>query len=216
MTMPFTTLFFDLDDTLYPSNSGLWNAIRDRMSRYMVERLSLPQEEVPQIRKAYFETYGTTLRGLQRHHKVDTDEFLAYVHDLPLKEYIKANTDVREVLLSLPQVKWVFTNADDRHAHRVLAELALTEIFTGIIDIRATRFACKPEIAAYENALRIAGETNPKSCVLLDDAPRNLIPAKNMGFFTVLVSKDPPDTSADIGISSILDLPAAFPELWET
>lgn len=215
MAMPFTTLFFDLDDTLYPSNSGLWSTIRDRMSRFMVERLHLPPEEVPTLRRTYYETYGTTLRGLQHHHGVNADDFLAYVHDIPLGEYIKPDGRVRELLLSLPQAKWIFTNADDRHAQRVLAELELTGIFTGIIDIRASRFACKPEIAAYENALRIAGETNPGACVLLDDATRNLIPAKNLGIFTVLVSKDPPDSSADMCVPSLLDLPAALPELWE-
>ena len=46
----------------------------------------LPVEEVDILRRNYFEQYGTTLRGLQIHHQVDTDEYLAYVHDLPLEK----------------------------------------------------------------------------------------------------------------------------------
>ena len=48
--MRFTTLFFDLDDTLYPSKTGLWPAIKDRMNQYMIERLGIPEPDVPFLR----------------------------------------------------------------------------------------------------------------------------------------------------------------------
>ncbi len=39
-------------------------------------------------------TYGTTLKGLQIHNKVDTDEYLAYVHNVPLENlYQTQSTD---------------------------------------------------------------------------------------------------------------------------
>jgi putative hydrolase of the HAD superfamily len=212
--MPYTTLFFDLDDTLYPSTSGLWEAIRDRMSRYMWERMCLPKEEVPQLRKHYFETYGTTLRGLQIHHGVDVDDYLAYVHDLPLGSFIHSNPGLKLVIKSLPQRKWIFTNADEQHARRVLNELDLADSFCGIIDIRAIQFACKPEVVAYQRALALAGEGEPVSCVLLDDSPRNLAPARDLGFFTILVGTNTPSPAASLSLASLVDLPTAMPELW--
>jgi putative hydrolase of the HAD superfamily len=212
--MPFSTIFFDLDDTLYPSSSGLWDAIRERMGRYMWERLNLPKEDVPAIRKHYFETYGTTLRGLQIHHGVDVDDYLAYVHDLPLPTFLHADPVLKEMINSLPQRKWIFTNADDMHARRVLAELELSDYFCGIIDIRAIQFACKPEMVAYQRAMALAGELEPSKCVLLDDSPRNLAPARNLGFFTILVGTDRPDPSASLSLASIIDLPSEMPNLW--
>src|SRR5688572_6973279 len=80
--MRFTTIFFDLDDTLYPSSAGLWKNIKERIGIYMYERMHIPQEEVPTLREKYLLEYGTTMRGLQAHHKIDTEDFLAYVHDL--------------------------------------------------------------------------------------------------------------------------------------
>jgi putative hydrolase of the HAD superfamily len=74
--MQFSTVFFDLDDTLYPSTNGLWEAIRERMNRYMGEILNLPSDKIPDLRRHYFITYGTTLRGLQYHHNVDAEDFL--------------------------------------------------------------------------------------------------------------------------------------------
>jgi putative hydrolase of the HAD superfamily len=212
--MAYTTLFFDLDDTLYPSTSGLWEAIRERMGRYMYERLNLPESEVPRLRKYYFETYGTTLRGLQIHHHVNADDYLSYVHDLNLHSFIKTNPSLRELIKSLPQFKWIFTNADDQHARRVLAELDLSDCFSGIIDIRAMKFACKPEIIAYQRAMAIAGVVEPSDCVLLDDSPRNLTTARELGFFTILVGTNKPDPAASLSVVSLLDLPSADPELW--
>ncbi len=55
---------------------------------------------------------GTTMRGLQIHHQIDTDDYLAYVHDLPLHDYLYPNPQLRSLLTSLPQRRWIFTNAD--------------------------------------------------------------------------------------------------------
>ncbi len=213
--MPYTTLFFDLDDTLYPSTTGLWDAIRERMGRYMWERLGIPRDDVPRLRRQYFETYGTTLRGLQIHHGVDADEYLAYVHDLPLNAYIHPDPVLKKMVKSLPQNKWIFTNADDTHARRVLAELDLADCFCGIIDLRAIQFACKPEIVAYQRAMALAGVLEPSDCVLMDDSPRNLATARELGFFTILVGTGNIDSSACLSLPSLVDLPAAMPELWD-
>ncbi len=219
--MSYTTLFFDLDDTLYPATTGLWPAIRDRMSEYMVERLGLPMEEVIPLRRHYFETYGTTLRGLQKHFQVDADEYLAYVHDLPLERYIQPNASLVAILESLPQRKWVFTNADDAHARRVLMALGLAGCFHGIADVRALHFYCKPEKEAYQRALLLAGEAEANHCVLFDDSPRNLVPAADMGFTTVLVAINEPAVQAasdrpgiNYVIPSLTCLPQALPQLW--
>jgi putative hydrolase of the HAD superfamily len=213
--MAFTTLFFDLDETLYPKGSGLWEAIRVRMSGYMMQRLDLPYDEVEILRRKYFEQYGTTLRGLQIHHQVDADEYLAYVHDLPLANYLEPAPQLHELLTSLPQRKWIFTNADAAHARRVLAELGLAACFDGIADIRAMDFVCKPEVEAYYKALAQAGAPDPVECVLLDDSPRNLAPALALGFTTVLVGTEAPHLAASVVLPSLMALPRGLPELWQ-
>lgn len=213
--MRHTTVFFDLDDTLYPAEAGLWLAIRNRMSLYMIERMGLPPQQVEAMRKSYLETYGTTLRGLQHNFQIDTNEYLAYVHDLPLHEFIHPDPFVRQMLLSMPQKRWIFTNADSLHAQRVLATLKLEGCFEGIIDVRAMDFLNKPDPLAYRRALEIAGVDNPHDCVLLDDAARNLGPAREMGFTTVLVNPDFENNSAQYHICSIRDLPGVMPELWQ-
>jgi pyrimidine 5'-nucleotidase len=212
--MEFSVLFFDLDDTLYSRTNGLWEAIRGRMTDFMQERLGFPPDEIPDLRRNYFEQYGTTLRGLQINHSVDSDEYLAYVHDLPLEEFISPNPNLHNLLFSLPQQKWIFTNADEDHAKRVLGALGLTDCFTGIIDVRALGFLCKPEKKAYQHALSLANGANPGHSVFLDDSPRNLEPAHQIGFTTVLVGTSKSHPVADYSVDNLIDLPEVFPQLW--
>ncbi len=212
--MTYRTLFFDLDDTLYPSNSGLWLAIRKCMNDYM-KRLGLPEEDIPRLRQSYLERYGTTLRGLQQDFHIDVDEYLDFVHNLPLNDYLQADPALRTLLLSLPQSRWIFTNSDKTHAQRVLGVLQIADCFDGIIDIRALDFICKPDLEAYRRAVALAGSPLTQECIIFDDAPRNLVPAKQLGFTTVLVAADPIPGSADFTISSLHQLRQSCPQLWQ-
>ena len=212
--MPISTLFFDLDDTLYESGNGLWSAIRDRMGEYMAERLGLPRDEIPALRRQYFETYGTTLRGLQKHYQVDADDYLAYVHDVPLDAYLHQDERLRELLLSLPQHRWIFTNADSHHAARVLQKIGVSDCFEGIIDVRAIGFACKPEREAYLRAMALANESDPRNCVLLDDSPVNLAGAHELGMITILVGQNGSHPAATFALPNLSKLREVMPQLW--
>ena len=194
--MRFTTLFFDLDDTLYPSSTGLWNAIRDRMQLYMLERMGIPEEDVPVLREQYFKMYGTTLRGLQARHNVDVQDYLAFVHDLPLQEYLTPNPLQREVLASLPSRKLIFTNADVPHARRVLAALQLDDLFDTIVDVNAVAPYCKPMPESFAIAQELANEPDPRKCVVIDDLPRTTRAALEVGMASLLYGTDEPTTEA--------------------
>jgi pyrimidine 5'-nucleotidase len=166
--MRFTTIFFDLDDTLYPSHVGLWSAIKERMNVYMRERLSIPEKDIPALREKYYLTYGTTMRGLQKHHDIDTQDFLAYVHDLPLAEYLSPDMNQRAVLAALAPRRVIFTNADISHAHRVLTALNLRDLFRTIVDVNAIAPYCKPMHESFKIAPRAprASRACSASCIM--------------------------------------------------
>jgi pyrimidine 5'-nucleotidase len=184
--MRFTTIFFDLDDTLYPSNAGLWQAIKNRMNDYMRERMNIPADEIPALREKYYLQYGTTLHGLQKHHQIDVDDYLAYVHDLPLGNYLTPNPGQRSVIASLPTRNLIFTNADSSHADRVLAALNLRDLFSTIVDVNTVAPYCKPMPESFKIAMKAAGETDPSRCVMIDDLPRTTRAAKSAGMFSIL------------------------------
>jgi putative hydrolase of the HAD superfamily len=195
--MRFTTIFFDLDDTLYPPDTGLWQTIKERMNLYMRDHMDIPEDEIPKLREKYFLEYGTTMRGLQANHDIDSDEFLAFVHDIPLKDYLTPNPILRSVIASLPTRNLIFTNADIHHARRVLTMLELDDLFDTIVDVNAVAPYCKPMPKSFEIAMKIAGESEPSKCVMIDDIRRTTRAAKDSGLFSVLYHDSFADGDAD-------------------
>ena len=208
-----SALFIDLDGTIYPNNNGLWDAIARRMNIYMQEVLDLPIDEIPGLRESYYRQYGTTLRGLQTHHQVNSEEFLAFVHDIPMLDFLAPDARLTEMLAELSYPKWILTNSDRAHSQRVLAALGVQQFFRGIIDITAMNFHNKPEPEAFEVALKMAGDPPPKRCVFVDDIPRNLVPAKALGMYTILVGADHGTPEIDVQIPDIYALPAAVAQI---
>jgi putative hydrolase of the HAD superfamily len=205
-----TRIFFDLDDTLYPPETGLWNEIALRINRYLIERVGIPAAEVEPLRRRYFTTYGTTFNGLRREHRIDPQDYFLFVHDIPLAERLAPDPRLRWILEGIPQKKFIFSNADRAYILRVLSRLNIADLFDGIIDVFATRFLCKPTEGAYPAALRMAGSTSAEGCMLVDDLVRNLLPARTQGWKTVLVHHRGPDGSADHQIDTLYDLPGVL------
>jgi pyrimidine 5'-nucleotidase len=212
--MNLSTIFFDLDSTLYPESNGLWQAIRERIDLYMHERMGLPFEQIPTIRHEYFQHYGTTLRGLEAHYGVDQHEYLNFVHDLPLADYLEPDLKLRQMLLSIPRRRWILTNSDIDHVTRVLNILAISDCFEGTVDIFSLNPYCKPQREAFQRALEIVGVADAKECAFLDDSPSNLLTASELGFYTILVGTDGDSHPADLSLKNLLDLPKYAPILW--
>lgn len=214
--MDCTTLLIDLDETVYPASCGVWEAIAQRMEQYLHHKMGYPHEEISGLRRSLFEQYGTTLRGLQTTRHVDTEEYLAYVHDIPLTELLQPDPGLRDVLMRYHQRKIIFTNADRNHAMRVLTRLNLQDCFDGIIDIHDIDPYCKPMPEAFQIALRLSGETDPACCAFLDDSPRNLISANAAGMYTIQVGAPKPGvhhppSGAHAHIARLADLPSIIP-----
>lgn len=206
-------LVFDCDDTLYPRHSGLMQAISERISRYMIERMGMDPEIVPRLRRAYWEQYGTTSRGLQAVYGLDVDEYMRYVHDLPLDRYIGPDPALDAALEALPQRKVIFTNATAEHARAVLDVVGVGHHFQGIYDAFFLHNEGKPAPGGYRRLLDALG-VQGESCLFAEDSARNLRPAKELGMVTVLV--DPPDgdlDGADFVIERIADIGRVMEQL---
>lgn len=205
--MSFSTFFFDLDETLYPSSSGLWVAIRERIDRYLSERMGFSQDQLATVREKYFREYGTTLRGLQANYAINTDDYLAFVHDIPVASYLRPDPEVRAALESIPGRKFVFTNADSAHASRVIQATGLDGLWDGIIDVHTIAPYCKPMTESFQLALQAAGKPKVHTCALLDDQPRITRAARSLGIFTVLVGREDPGFDADEALLNLAGLP---------
>jgi putative hydrolase of the HAD superfamily len=186
----FRFLIFDLDETLYPRNAGLMQEIGVRINRYLIENLHLPQDQANELRKRYYNQHGTALRGLVvERPDVDPEDYLRFVHDIRLADYIAPDPALAEMLRSIPLTKVIFTNATVEHAQNVLNILGIADQFADIIDVRRVEYVSKPNAGAYERLLNILQATGAE-CILIEDSVRNLLPGKALGMTTILVDSD--------------------------
>lgn len=195
-------ILFDLDDTLYTSDTGLFKELGSRLVDWVARQLHISLEESAALRREYFVNYGTMMRGLLLHHaEVDIDAYLDYVHDIDVSRYIAPNPALDGMLSRLDVGKAVFTNSVEDWAERILRQLDVRRHFTHIIDVRAVDYQSKPHPHAFERALEILGAP-ASACVMVDDQVSYLRGAATAGMRTVLVQ--PGATIVD-GIDDAVD-----------
>lgn len=202
--MTLQAALFDLDNTLYPASSGLMVQIDRRIGEFVQTHLSLDEPAAFSLRKHYYQTYGTTLRGLQLHHEhIPADLYLEFVHSIAVDEYLRPDEALSAQLAALPLRKIIFTNSPREHAERVLDCLGIAQHFEAIFDLRYFAFVAKPGQAAYQLVLDELG-LDGAAAVMLEDSLANLPPAKALGMTTVLVDESQTvQTGADLIVPTI-------------
>jgi len=203
---------FDLDNTLYPPENGLFGAVDARINEFLALHLGVSGPAADELRRRYHDQYGITLVGLMEEHGTEPHHYLDFVHGVAVGEYLGPDPELRKMIGGLPGRRSIFTNGSRRHALAVIAALGLAGLFEEIFDIVSLGFLPKPDPATYRTVLERLG-VEPQRAILLDDLERNLAPAGEMGIRTVLVGPPAPASSADFSIRTIQDLPTILPQL---
>ena len=173
----------DLDDTLYPAESGLFPHVSRRITSRIATLLRLTEDEARVVQKRLWKTYGTSLRGLIVEHGIDPEPFLADVHDVDIESILKPDPALRDALALLPGARHVFTNASAEYARRILARLGVADRFARFFDIRHAEFRPKPDPHPYRRALE-ALACDGARVAMVDDSPQNLAAARRFGMWT--------------------------------
>ncbi|MCK4690827.1 MAG: pyrimidine 5'-nucleotidase [Desulfuromonadales bacterium] len=205
-------ILFDLDNTLYSPEKDLFSLIDVRINRYMEEIVVIAPAEVDGLRRRYWKDYGATLQGLIRHHAINPEDYLDYVHAVDVGSRLSVDADLRQALESLPLSSYVFTNGSRCHVDRVVTALGLSGLFADVFDIRIANYQPKPNPDPYQQVLdrlQLAGE----QCVMVEDQPQNLKTAKDFGMKTVLVGPELPATEQSSYIDAHLSRPAEIGSL---
>ena len=181
----FETWIFDLDNTLYPVSSNLFDQIDKRMCSYIAKFLNTSESEAHKVQKSYFQEHGTSLRGMMENHNMDPIPYLEYVHKIDLSAIIR-DDQMERALDKLPGRKIVFTNAAASYAEKVLERLGIAHHFEDIFDIVAANFIPKPAPIVYQRFVK-QYKIDSENSVMVEDILRNLKPAADMGMKTVWV-----------------------------
>ena len=214
--MGISFVLFDLDDTLYPAGAGLTQEIEGRMTRYVAEHLGMSYAAADALRRQYYEYYGSSIRGLFMHHAltIDPSDYLAFVHDLPVENYLSRNADLARWLECIRAKKAIFTNAPADYAERVLTALGVRNQFAHIFDIGFCRYFGKPNPLAYVRVQQ-ALHARADQLLMIDHRAANLAPARQLQWRTVWVRGDPSlqNGKADYTVDNLGQATQVFYEL---
>jgi putative hydrolase of the HAD superfamily len=176
---------FDLDHTLYPYEAQVMHRVSERMTDYVGRLLSLGYDDARTLQKQYLAEHGTTLAGLMAHHGIDPYHFMDEVHDVSL-DGLEADHELNHMIAALTGRKIVFTNADEKHALRMLNHLEMTPLFDGVFHLEHADMVPKPHPDTFAKMMA-AHDVSPACAIFFEDSPRNLKPAKDLGMVTVLI-----------------------------
>jgi putative hydrolase of the HAD superfamily len=189
------TWIFDLDNTLYPHSCNLFAEVEARMAAFICAEFGIDTAAAHALRRRYFQTYGTTLRGLMNENGIDPRRFLDYVHEIDVTP-VQPAPELKAALAALEGRKLVFTNADNRHAERVLERLGIADAFEAVFDIHAAEYLPKPTHSVYARFVaRFAIE--PRGAAMVEDIAPNLVPAHALGMTTAWIPGGPDWTRAE-------------------
>ena len=182
----FQNWIFDLDNTMYDIDLGLFKKISNRITDFIMSKYSLDIDQAKKIQKEYYLKYGLTLRGLIVEKKLEPEEFLDYVHDVEHPELEKNDQLISKIRI-LEGKKIIFTNATSKHAKKILKILELEHDFDQIIDIKDLEYIPKPDKRSYKKLLECLNlnKENLDKTIFFEDTVKNLIPAKELGITTV-------------------------------
>jgi len=102
---------FDLDNTLYSADSGMFDYLNKRINMYVSSKLKIDVSYVLQIRKRYIKEYCSTLLGLKNEFDIDPAEFLFYVHNIDVNMFLQKEEKLNDFILNLPGEKYIVTNS---------------------------------------------------------------------------------------------------------
>lgn len=181
-----TILVFDLDNTLYPYQSGLYAHINERMNRFIADRLHVDLSVVDQIRTGYIQQYGTTQEGLSREHGISSTEFLSYAHDIAIETYLRPNPVFQAFIQQLSHPKLIFSNSPSFAIQSILTYLQIDQVFCHTVSIESMSYEGKPNRSAFETLVRHLPDGADR-VVFFDDEPKNIDMGREFHFHSVLV-----------------------------
>ena len=243
---PQECVLLDLDDCLYHS-PAMSTAVCSNIKSYMTTFLDVPENEVDELCSRLYANHGTTLAGLVNAlgKTIDFDHWHEHVHygKLEYASYLRHDPFLVSLFKSMSPLvrKFIFTNADRKHAKICLSLLGIAECFQeediicfetlqvmarkaeGENGVLARKLAaggipkgsgvlCKPNPLAFEVVLDHV-QAQARSTVFFDDSVRNVASAHDLGIFSVLVRPGQVDARCSMHIQSIHTVPRELPWL---
>jgi putative hydrolase of the HAD superfamily len=183
---------FDMDDTLYPTETGIKSQITSRIRQFIQTTVGCSEEEARAMARGWYASHGSALQGLMAFHNVLPGHFLHEVYSNINLDGLTQTPGLSSVLdwldgKHIPKV--ILTNSPLFYAERVLGQIGVGGRFDRLVDIVEVGYQAKPCLYPYQYLLE-AISTAGQDCLMFEDSLENLGSAKKLGLKTILLSPE--------------------------
>lgn len=177
----YSLLIFDLDGTIYDSDNPISKVINYKIKKYIMKIGKLSDSEYINLEKNVPDLM-TALKKL----KINKSQFYKTIYEtIDYNKYFHKDFVLRNMLLNLKPIKIICTNSCKYHVKNVLFNLGINDLF---YEIYCTdEFPDKRKI--YELVLKKYKILPEQICVIGDNYEVDLLPAKQLGFKTIYISR---------------------------
>lgn len=188
---PVDNVIFDLDDTLYNFNTGIFYAMNGQVIKVFTEAMGISHESANKLQHDMYTEYGTNTRGIiKTKANVSLTKFLTTMHDVDLsvinkdERLVKNIEDIKESGKNV----YILSNAlHEPYIPKVLDRIGIPhKLFDGIMGSEDTHHLSKPR----EEPFKIMFDRfniNPERTLFVEDSHKNLETAKKFGMQTFLL-----------------------------
>lgn len=181
---------FDMDDTLYPTESGVKSQITARIRQFIQKIVGCSEENARAMARSWYRSHNSALQGLMDNYSIQPDLFMHEVYSGINLDGLAQTTGLSILLDWLEDKsirKVILTNSPLFYADRVLDQIGVNGRFERVVDIEEVGYQAKPGLYPYQyllNTIRAQGQ----ECAMFEDSLENLGTAKKLGLKTILLS----------------------------
>lgn len=191
-------VILDMDDCMYKKSLKIGDEFVSRLTEYCNDILKLRKEETDNILSMWNENEELVIKHLRDIHGVDEANekhipaLMDYVCSLENDNYdlIDTNSELKEQLKKFPKdIKlMIYTNTTHKRIGNIVGgRLGVLEYIDECYTTKEAGYLFKHNPKAFEKFFKTYSDIDPNKTVMVEDNPKYLKSAKQLGLKTVLV-----------------------------
>lgn len=182
---------FDINETLYFGDTSVKKKRRALLIDYLV-KMGYSDLQAYKKLESFSSLYGCIYKGMREELNIGEDKLVLLETSLnEIKEYVKEDTELRDLLIKLKGKKACLTNGRANQAKECLDQINILDCFDVIFhwDDTNENYVCKPKKEAYK-AVECYFNAESNQITFFDNLDVHVNGAKCVGWNGILVSEE--------------------------
>ncbi|TBU03973.1 putative haloacid dehalogenase-like hydrolase [Hamiltosporidium magnivora] len=182
---------FDIDSTLYSSETGIEKRIKDVIAN-LGKKIGLSKQEIQDLSQKYEKNHGEMVIEMMKNPNLTDDILDSMIEEsLNVSDSLKIDMILKSLLTAIKHPKICFTNGTCGHAIRTIKALGIFSCFDAIVfcNYKLKNIIMKPRIESYR-LVEYFLDIETTNIIFYDDSKNNIEIAKYREWKAILVENN--------------------------